>query len=65
MEEVIQKENVADDSRFARLTEPQLRVELEDYRRRRGKRQISWRVWKSIESLIEGEIRFRKLGPID
>jgi hypothetical protein len=21
--------------------------------------------WKAIESLIEGEIRFRKLGPID
>lgn len=65
MDEVAQEEIAIDESRFARLTVPQLRAELEGYRGRRQRRQISWRAWKSVESLIEGEIRFRKLGPID
>lgn len=65
MGEVIQKENVVDDSRFARLTVTELRAELVAYRRRWGKQQVSWRAWKTAERLLTAEIKFRELGPID
>jgi hypothetical protein len=46
---------------FGRMTEPQLRDELERYRSRWQYGRITWRLWKTAEKMIRGELRFRKL----
>jgi|HubBroStandDraft_5_1064220.scaffolds.fasta_scaffold301235_3 hypothetical protein len=50
--------------RFARLNVSQLRAELERYRLRWRRGQVSWRAWKIAERLLTGEINFRESDPI-
>jgi hypothetical protein len=50
-----------DDSKFPNLTESQLRAKLESYRKKRGSYDVDWATWKSAETAICGELRFRRL----
>ncbi len=64
MIETVQEESVVDESRFARMSLPQLRAELESYRRSWRRGHTSWRLLKSVERIITGEIKFRESDPI-